>query len=111
MTIKQLNDSVLKDLYLNGEKNLGKQFYYEYPESNIVQGREIPLKNIDRYGYKSLDDFYWKYGRAIDFNQATHDRIMNALRYAKANDMIHSSIVDFLRLGWWAVEKSMKGEI
>jgi hypothetical protein len=106
MTVKQLNESVLKDLYLNGEYNLGKQLYEAYPESTTVNGRDFKMKSLRNF-HDDLSEFSWWYGRSINFNLELHTRIMKALEYAKSNGMIHSNLRDFLYMGWLSVEYYM----
>ena len=106
LTVSALNQSVLKDLYLNGEHNLGKQIYEAYPESIPCNGRDLKVKSLRSF-HNDLNEFSWWYGRAIEFNLEFHNRIMAALEYAKANDMICMDLRDFLYMGWLSVEHLM----
>lgn len=106
MSVKQLNESVLKDLYLNGEYNLGKQLYDAFPESMRLHGIDVKLKSLGTF-HDDLSEFSWWYGRKINFNLELHNRIMTALEYGKANDLISYDILNFLYSGWHSVEYFM----
>jgi hypothetical protein len=103
LTVSALNQSVLKDLYLNGDYNLGKQLYEAYPESMQCNGHNIKLKTLNSF-HNNLSEFSWWYGRSIEFNLELHNRIMEALEYAKENDMIHMDLRSFLHVGWLSIE-------
>ena len=59
------------------------------------------IKNITKAGLFSIDEFCFYYGKQLKLSSITHDRIMSALEFAKENNLIHYSILEFIASKKW----------
>lgn len=82
--------------YIRESNEIGKEFFDAYPPFINIKGKIISIKNFTKAGLFSFDDFCLFYSKAIKSSGVTHDRIMEILEYAKQNDLINYSIIEFI---------------
>lgn len=83
---------------------LGEELFTNYPPHITTKGIRYTLNNITK-GYDSLEDMFYDYGRIIKFDLNKHKEIMELLNFAKENDMICYSIVEFIKSRKWETIK------
>ena len=69
-----LNKNKVKKLY-KCSFELGKELFEAYPQFGNINGNIVPLRTVARH-YNSLEDAYFKYGKAIRFNPDIHKEII-----------------------------------
>lgn len=82
--------------YIKESNELGKEFFYEYPDFTNINGKLVSIKNFTKANLFSLDDFCRFYTKSIKSQSVTHERVMSALRFGKDNNLIHYSILEFI---------------
>lgn len=105
----ELNESAVSQ-FLQHSTDMGMELFDAYPASTVINGRTFSLRNISKH-FKNLDDMCWHYGKAIHFDRQKHVEILELLEYGKDNNLIHSSLTDFIiSHGWLAIE-AYKNEV
>jgi hypothetical protein len=89
------NKATLKT-YIRESNELGKEFFYAYPEFIIINGKSCSIRNITKANLFSFEDFCIYYSKSIKSSGVTHERVMEALEFAKANNLINYSIIEFV---------------
>jgi hypothetical protein len=82
--------------YIKESHQAGKEFFGTYPPFIYINGKMASIKNITKAGLFSIDDFCLYYNKHIKTSSITHERIMEDLKYAIENGLIHYSIIEFL---------------
>jgi hypothetical protein len=96
--------------FMQHSTDMGMELLEAYPAYTVINGRRFSLRNISKH-FKNLDDMCWHYGKAIQFDLQKHVEILELLEYGKANNLIHSSLTDFIiSHGWLAIE-AYKNEV
>ena len=90
-----LNKKFLKN-YLRESNDLGKEFFDAYPPFININGKLVSIRNFTKAGLFSFEDFCLFYAKAIKNSGVTHERILELLEFAKDNNLIHYSIIEFL---------------
>lgn len=91
---------------------LGKELFENYPMFGNINGTCVPLRGISRK-FDSLEDFYRAYGKAINWNTETHNKIMELLNWAKENtQFIQFTLASFVvDRRWEELEALRNGDI
>jgi hypothetical protein len=79
----------------------------KYPDEIYINGKYVSLKNISKR-FISLDQFYFWYASTIGHSIDKHNQIIQILDWAKSNELIHISIIEFVASQKWLEFKSMK---
>lgn len=87
--------------YVRDSNQLGKEFFDAYPPFIFINDRTISVRNISKAGLFSFDAFCQFYAKQIKLEPNTHERIMDALDYAKEHNLIHYSMLEFLASQKW----------
>lgn len=87
--------------YIRDTREIGKEFFDAYPPFITIKGRTYSIRNIAKANLFSFEEFCSFYAKTIKNSGATHDRIMEALEFAKENNLIHYSIIEFLASKKW----------
>lgn len=104
------NKNFIKNLYKSSFE-LGKELFEEYPQFGNIQGSIVPLRSVARK-FDSLEDCYFRYGRSIRWNQETHNRIIELVRWGKENNIINQSLANFvINNAWVDLEALKNGDI
>jgi hypothetical protein len=94
------NKNFLKK-YIRDTKEIGKEFFEAYPPFITINGKMFSIRNFTKANLFSFEDFCSFYAKSIKSSNATHERIMEALNYAKDHNIIHYSILEFLASRKW----------
>lgn len=89
--------------FLRHSDILGQELWNEYPDYKIIGGERIRWKNITG-GYSKLqgqDDFFFFYGKEINHDLKLHNKIIELVKWAKQNNLIHFSIREFVASHKW----------
>lgn len=87
--------------YLRESNDIGKEFFDSYPSFINIKGKNYSIKNFTKAGLFSFEEFCTFYAKTIKNSSATHERIMETLEFAKENNLIHYSIIEFLASKKW----------
>ena len=88
---------------------LGKELFDNYEPFIRINGKMASLKNISKKFY-TLEEFYFYYSSQIGHNVKKHQEIMDILNWAKDNNLVKVSILEFVASHKWNEFKTMKDE-
>lgn len=94
------NKNFLKS-YLRESNEIGKEFFDEYPMFININGKTVSIRNFAKAGIFSIEAFCLFYSKTIKNSKITHDRVLEALRFGKENNLINYSIIEFLSSCKW----------
>ena len=94
------NKNFLK-LYIRESNQIGKELFDAYPPFININGKLCSIKNFTKANLFSFDDFCLFYAKAIKNAGVTHERVMHALEFAKQNNLINYSIIEFIASHKW----------
>lgn len=88
---------------------MGKELFDAYPMFGTIQGSSVYLRGVSRK-FDSLEDCYRAYGKAINWNPETHNKIIELLKWAEDKGIIQCSLATFVIDKYWiALEKLKEG--
>lgn len=103
-----INKNFIKNLY-KCSFELGKELFETYPQFGTIQGNVIPLRGVSKK-FDSLEQAYFKYGKAIGFNPERHQHIIELVQWAKDNNILNCSLASFIvNNGWHDLEALKEG--
>jgi len=82
--------------YIKESNELGKEFFYAYPEYININGKMCSIRNFTKANLFSVEDFCVYYSKSIKNALITHERVMSALEFGKENNLINYSIIEFI---------------
>lgn len=88
-------------MFIRESNELGKELFDLYPPFLMINGKNYSLKNFTKAGLYSFEDFCNFYAKAIKSSGTTHERIIQALEFAKENELIAYSIIEFISSRKW----------
>lgn len=88
------NKSFTKTLY-KCSFELGKELFEEYPQMTTINGAMVTLRGVSRH-FDSLEDCYFRYGKAIKWNEERHKKIIELVKWGKEHDLIKQSLSSFV---------------
>ena len=86
---------------------MGQELFDAYPNWINMNGKLIPLKNVASK-VNTLDEFFFMYSSAIKHNPETHKKVMEILQWAKENDKITSSLLNFVVSKQWEALEDLR---
>jgi hypothetical protein len=91
---------------------MGKELFETYPMFGNINGCVTSIRGVSKK-FNSLEDFYRAYGKAINWNPETHNKIIDTLQWAKDNtQFIQFSLASFVvDHRWEELEALRNGEI
>lgn len=95
MTADYILGEKFTKLFLKDVFNATEEFVKEYPGFVQIQGKAIPLITMDRYKLANI------YGERIDYSVEEHLEVVKDVKFARAKDMLSSSIENFVRGEVW----------
>lgn len=104
----EFNKHFLKQYFkLSGE--LGKELLKAYPKTLTIGNKLVYLTNISK---KFLDqnEFYFWYAASIGHDIQTHKEILEILDWAKSQNLITFSIIEFVGSKKWETFKELKSQ-
>lgn len=89
---------------------MGKELFEEYPQFGSINGNVVPLRGVSKH-YNSLEDAYFKYGKAIGWNPEKHNHIIKLTKWAKDNNLINCSLASYIiNNGWLDIQAIKDGK-
>ena len=73
-----LRQNVINQLFKHSGE-LGEELWDAYPDYTISDGRRYSWKNIGKR-FNSMEDFYYFYGKQINFNPEMHKEVLDILK-------------------------------
>lgn len=89
--------------YYKTSLSAGRELFDEYPPFlKMENGVLLPARNlVSKVVFKSIDDFFLFYCKAIKFDAGLHEKVIESLRFAKENDLVKSAIVEYCMSQKW----------
>lgn len=104
-----INKNFIKALYKSSFE-MGKELFDSYPQFGNINGNIIPLRTVAKH-FDSLEQAYFKYGKAIGFNPEKHNTIIELTKWAKDNNVINCSLSSYIiNNGWLDIQAIKDGK-
>lgn len=106
----QFNKNFIKYLY-KCSFELGKELFENYVQFGSINGCVISLRGVSKH-FNSLEDAYYRYGKAIGWNLERHNHIIELLKWANEHEgIINQSLSSFIiNNGWIDLEALKNGD-
>lgn len=106
----QLNKNVVKTIY-KGSFEMGKELFDSYPTTTVVNGCVYKLRRISKK-FDSLEDAFRTYGKYIRWNQDTHERVIELIKWGIENGYSFTTLDSFIvDMDWLNIEAIKNGEL
>lgn len=103
------NKSFIKNLYKSSFE-LGKELFEIYPQMTVINGSLVTLRGVSKH-FDSLEACYFRYGKAIGWNQERHEKVLDLIKWAKERDIIKQSLSSFvINNSWLDLEAIRNGD-
>ena len=103
------NKNFIKSLYKSSFE-LGKEFFEIYPQMTVINGSLVTLRGVSKH-FDSLEACYFRYGKAIGWNQERHEKVLDLIKWAKERDIIKQSLSSFvINNSWLDLEAIRNGD-
>lgn len=83
------------DLYVNDTWEAMTEFWNLYPGFVRIEGRDVPLTNVDKYQLQLL------YGERIGYDVGEHKEVLKDLKYGVLKGLVRQNIEKFVRAEMW----------
>ena len=93
--------------YLQHSYDMGMELFTIYPSFVNISGKLCSIKNISK-NFNSFEEFAFAYGKAIKFDEETHNEILELVQWAKEQDLIHYGICEFIISFKWLELKELQ---
>lgn len=88
-------------MYIRESNEIGNEFFEAYPPFININGATVAIRNFAKAGFYTFEDFCLHYAKSIKNSGITHEKIMDTLEYAKENNLINYSILEFIASRKW----------
>lgn len=88
-------------MYIRESNEMGKELFDAYPPFLNINGKLCSIKNFTKANLFSFEEFCLFYAKAIKNASVTHERVMDALLFAKEKNLINYSIIEFIASHKW----------
>lgn len=88
-------------MYIRESNEIGKEFFDAYPPFININGKLCSIKNFTKANLYSFDEFCLFYAKQLKSATATHERVMEALEFAKEKNLINYTILEFISSRKW----------
>lgn len=103
------NKNFIKNLYKSSFE-LGKELFEVYPQMTVINGSLVTLRGVSKH-FDSLEACYFRYGKAIGWNQERHEKVLDLIKWAKERDIIKQSLSSFvINNSWLDLEAIRNGD-
>lgn len=103
------NKNFIKSLYKSSFE-LGKELFEIYPQMTVINGSLVTLRGVSKH-FDSLEECYFRYGKAIGWNQERHEKVLDLIKWAKERDIIKQSLSSFvINNSWLDLEAIRNGD-
>lgn len=104
----EFNQNFIKQ-YFKFTGVLGQELMDNYPTTLDLNGKTVSLKNISKK-FLNLHEFYFWYASTINHSITKHKEILDILKWAKTNNLIHTGIIEFVSSCKWNEFKEMRAK-
>ena len=87
--------------YIRETHQIGKELFDAYPPFILINGKMASIKNFTKAGLFSLEQFCIFYAKQIKNAKVAHERVMEALHFAKEKNLINYTILEFIASQKW----------
>lgn len=101
-----INKNFIKTLYKSSFE-MGKELFDSYPQFGTINGNIVPLRTVAKH-FDSLEQAYFKYGKAIGFNPDKHNEIIELTKWAKDNNILNCSLSSYIINNGWIDLQAIK---
>ena len=103
------NKNFIKSLYKSSFE-LGKELFEIYPQMTVINRSLVTLRGVSKH-FDSLEACYFRYGKAIGWNQERHEKVLDLIKWAKERDIIKQSLSSFvINNSWLDLEAIRNGD-
>lgn len=103
------NKNFIKNIY-KCSFELGKELFEAYPQFGTIGSSCVPLRTVAKK-FDSLEEAYFRYGKAIRWSIDKHNQIIELVKWAKDNGIINCSLASFIiNNGWNDLEALKDGD-
>ena len=103
------NKNFIKSLY-KCSFEVGKELFEIYPQMTVINGSLVTLIGVSKH-FDSLEACYFRYGKAIGWNQERHEKVLDLIKWAKERDIIKQSLSSFvINNSWLDLEAIRNGD-
>ena len=103
------NKNFIKSLYKSSFE-LGQELFEIYPQMTVINGSLVTLRGVSKH-FDSLEACYFRYGKAIGWNQERHEKVLDLIKWAKERDIIKQSLSSFvINNSWLDLEAIRNGD-
>lgn len=103
------NKNFIKSLYKSSFE-LGKELFEIYPQMTVINGSLVTLRGVSKH-FDSLEACYFRYGKAIGWNQERHEKIIELVKWGKEHDLIKQSLSSYvINNAWLDLEAIRNGD-
>ena len=89
---------------------MGKELFEIYPQMTVINGSLVTLRGVSKH-FDSLEACYFRYGKAIGWNQERHEKVLDLIKWAKERDIIKQSLSSFvINNSWLDLEAIRNGD-
>ena len=89
-----INKNFIKNLYKSSFE-LGKELFQAYPQFGSINGSLVGIRSVSRK-FDSLEDAYFKYGKAIGWSIERHNHILDLVNWSKEYNIINYTLASFI---------------
>lgn len=101
-----INKNFIKNLY-KCSFELGKELFEQYPQFGVINGNQFPLRTVAKH-FDSLEQCYFKYGKAINWDPERHNKVIELVNWGKDNNILNMSLSSFIINNSWLDLEAMK---
>ena len=103
------NKNFIKNLYRSSFE-MGKELFEVYPQMTMINGSFVTLRGVSKH-FDSLEACYFRYGKAIGWNQERHEKVLDLVKWAGERDIIKQSLSSFvINNSWLDLEAIRNGD-
>lgn len=105
-----VNKNFIKNIY-KCSFELGKELFETYPQWTTINNNMVSLRGVSKH-FDSLEQCYFKYGKAIGWNVDRHNQIIALINWAKENNILSKSLGSFVvDNGWHDLQALRDGDV
>lgn len=101
-----INKNFIKNLY-KCSFELGKELFEAYPQFGTVNGSLVGIRSVSKK-FDSLEDAYFKYGKAIGWSVERHNHIIDLVNWSKEYNIINYTLATFIVDNRWLELEALK---
>ena len=104
----EFNKNFLKQFF-RASFEMGEELFNAYPQFITIQGVSFNARRVSKK-FNDLEDAFAKYGKAIKYNDETHNSIIENIKTGIERGYNFTTLDDFIcDRGWLALDSYLKG--